>query len=60
MSHPECPSCGSDQVLCDAYAYWNHAKQEWELHSTYDGNFFCSECESDLNNVNWVEDDNED
>lgn len=60
MNHPECPSCGSDQVLCDAYAYWNHAKQEWELHSTYDGNFFCSECESDLNNVNWVEDDNED
>jgi len=59
MKHPECTTCGSDQVLCDAYAYWDYEKQSWELHSTYDGSFFCSECETGSNDVNWVE-DNED
>ena len=59
MKHPECTTCGSDQVMCDAYAYWDYEKQSWELHSTYDGNFYCSECETDSSNVNWVE-DNED
>ena len=59
MKHPECTTCGSDQVMCDAYAYWDYAKQSWELHSTYDGNYFCSECEGETS-ITWEEDSNED
>ena len=57
MKHPECATCGSDQVMHDAYAYWDYQKQSWELHSTYDY-VFCPECEGETS-INWVEDSNE-
>lgn len=60
MKHPECPVCGSDQIMCDAYAHWDYINQSWELHSTYDGNYFCSDCEADISIVNWEEDNDED
>lgn len=59
MKHPECPSCGSDQILCDAFAYWNHAQQEWELYSIYDGNVYCNDCGAEFSDMNWGEDCNE-
>lgn len=59
MKHPECTTCGSDQVLADSYAYWDYEKQSWELHSVYDGNFYCNECEGETS-VTWKEDSNED
>ena len=57
MKHPECTTCGSDQILRDAYAYWDYEKQSWELHSTYD-TFYCNECESETS-ITWEEDSNE-
>lgn len=57
MEHPKCTTCGSDQILRDAYAYWDHAKQSWELLSTYDY-FFCNECEEETS-ITWEVDSNE-
>lgn len=31
-----CPYCGSDDILVDAYAAWDIETQKWTLHATYD------------------------
>ena len=33
---PVCPECGSDNVLLDAWASWNHDKQAFEVAATFD------------------------
>jgi hypothetical protein len=49
MSKPKlrmvCATCGSDQVLADAFAKWDVESQQWYLHATYDKG---SVCESDV------------
>lgn len=39
-----CRTCGSKDVLCDAWAAWDPEGGEWVLHSTYDETF-CNDCE---------------
>ena len=38
-----CADCGSDSILWDAYAIWDHVIQEMVLHSTYEDTR-CNEC----------------
>ena len=38
-----CTTCGSDQVLLDAWARWTTDTQEWELSSTFDS-AYCEKC----------------
>ena len=38
-----CTTCGSDDVVRDAWAAWDKDTQAWELHSIYD-NAFCNTC----------------
>lgn len=38
-----CTTCGSDQVLLDAWAAWNPDTQKWELSSTFDS-AYCEKC----------------
>ncbi len=39
-----CRTCGSPNVLADAYASWHEGEQRWELHSTYDKSAHCDDC----------------
>lgn len=41
-----CRTCGSDDVLRDAYAKWDIPAQEWVVHSLYDNNV-CEVCGSE-------------
>lgn len=41
-----CASCGSEDVLRDAWACWNVEEQAWELDQTFD-HAFCGHCEGD-------------
>jgi predicted RNA-binding Zn-ribbon protein involved in translation (DUF1610 family) len=38
-----CPSCGADDVLRDAFAFWDEETQKWELSDVYD-NYACNTC----------------
>lgn len=42
-----CGSCGSEDVLCDAYASWDFQKQEWVLSNTFDKGAFCNKCDGE-------------
>jgi len=50
---PVCTECGSDEVLCDAWAEWDEEAQEWVLNNTFD-HTHCSACDGECS-VNWVE-----
>lgn len=41
----KCASCGSEDVVKDAYAVWSEDDQEWVLDATYD-NTDCNGCDS--------------
>lgn len=41
-----CRSCGSDQVLRDAWASWSLEDQQWQLGEVFD-HAFCMACETD-------------
>ncbi len=45
-AYPTCQSCGSRNVLRDAWAEWNFASGEWALGQTFD-QCFCEACEQD-------------
>ena len=38
-----CSRCGSDEVLWDAYVFWNEDEQDYEISNTFDN----AVCESD-------------
>ncbi len=42
-----CKECGSEDVLCDAYAEWNYDKQEWVLQNTFDKGAYCNQCDGE-------------
>lgn len=42
-----CSTCGSEDVVCDAYASWDFEKQKWVLHQTYDKGAHCENCEGE-------------
>lgn len=40
-----CPDCGSEDVLCDAFAAWDIESQEWVLHNIYpESPTVCNSC----------------
>lgn len=41
-----CSTCGSDQVVRDAWAEWDVATQEWVLQNVFDY-AYCQACEGD-------------
>ena len=47
-----CASCGSDEVMRDAWAVWDDVKQDWVLGAVFDAGF-CEKCEGEatLNEV---------
>lgn len=42
-----CSTCGSNDVLSDAYAEWNIVTQQWELQNTFDKGAFCAHCDGE-------------
>lgn len=40
-----CSTCGSNEVVLDAYAQWCVESQDWELCSTYD-EAYCTMCDA--------------
>ncbi len=42
-----CKECGSDDVLCDAYAVWDVDTQQWEVANTFDKGAYCNECDGE-------------
>lgn len=50
---PVCSHCGGDEVLCDAYAEWDYARQEWALLSEFP-NYVCNgDCGGNECSVIW-------
>lgn len=49
-----CPDCGSTNVKCDAWAWWNVDTQEWVLDDTY-SNGWCDDCEGEFKTFDEVE-----
>ena len=43
----KCAECGSEDVLCDAWAQWDYNVQDWVLHSVMDKPTFCNSCEGE-------------
>lgn len=52
-AYPVCASCGSENVVCDAWASWNKQIDEWELDNTFDDGF-CRDCEH-TGALTWIE-----
>lgn len=50
---PVCATCGSENVVADAWAEWDFEKQEWVLQTSFDDKF-CHDCETSCK-VNWIE-----
>ena len=51
-----CKSCGSSNVMRDAWAVWDEENQCWELGSIFD-DAFCGDCDGE---TQLIELDNED
>lgn len=52
---PFCKSCGSDQILIDAFGQWDAESQQWELHSTYDNVVCNGDCDGGETTIEWRE-----
>jgi hypothetical protein len=39
--------CGSDDVLCDAYAEWDVLEQQWSLQNIFDKGAWCNACDGE-------------
>jgi hypothetical protein len=42
-----CSHCGSENVLCDAYAEWDFDAQQWEIQNTFDKGGYCVDCDGE-------------
>lgn len=51
---PVCRTCGSDEVVSDAYAAWNVDRQEWEVSATFDKGATCEKCGGETR-LKWVD-----
>ena len=49
---PICYSCGSERVVCDAWACWNREAGLWELEHSFD-DAFCHKCEA-TTKLQWI------
>ena len=42
-----CSTCGSEDVLADAYAEWDVAAQDWVVQDVMDKGHFCNKCDGE-------------
>jgi len=42
-----CSLCGSEDVLADAYAFWNAETQQWEVSNVFDKGAYCNNCDGE-------------
>ena len=49
----KCDKCGSDDLVWDAYSYWDSANQSMELANTFD-DCHCNNCDAECNQVEVV------
>lgn len=47
MKRMICSTCGSEDVLCDAFAEWDFDKQKWSLQNTFDKGAYCNACDGE-------------
>ena len=50
---PECPYCGSSDLLIEAYVRWNISGQSWEI-AELTANNVCNRCGRDVPEPKWV------
>lgn len=43
-TRPVCGSCGSGDVVVDAFARWDSDAQDWDLTAAYPETAICEEC----------------
>ena len=55
IRHPTCEQCGTTNINVDAFAFWNHQKQIWDLLTTLD-TANCEECGGECT-IEWKEGD---
>lgn len=51
-AEPVCRSCGTSDVVRDAWAAWNPTTGEWELSQVFDDGY-CNQCEQTTNFFRW-------
>ena len=51
MEYPVCGTCGSDNVVKDAWGQWNSETQMWKLKDVFD-HVFCLACENETQ-IEW-------
>lgn len=51
---PVCSSCGSEEVLADAYTSWNLETNQWELSATFDKGSYCEAHDGECR-IEWVD-----
>lgn len=51
LEYPVCRTCGSENVVCDAWARWDRVTQAWKLDQTFDDTF-CHDCDT-TQKVEW-------
>ncbi len=56
ITHPVCSQCGSAEVKADAYAYWDHTNQCWDLVDAYDKGAHCEDCDGETR-LDWIDGD---
>jgi hypothetical protein len=42
-----CTHCGSEDVVADANAIWNFARQKWEVADIFDKGHHCRDCDGE-------------
>ncbi len=42
-----CGTCGSTDVLCDAYAEWDLRAQQWVLQNAFEKGAYCNACDGE-------------
>lgn len=55
--YPVCRTCGSTKVLFDAFAEWDHEKQELVLQNTFDDAVCEGKCDGAECSVDWIKGD---
>lgn len=53
LPKPRCTSCGSVDILRDAYACWDENQQNWVLHSCYNA-YRCETCNVQSKHVDFT------
>lgn len=41
-----CTTCGSSDIVADAWVSWDEDKQEWVVYNVFD-DYYCNSCESE-------------